>query len=86
MSLNCPDMQFPVKQSSRDMANPTIASWRMLKKISRYLVGVRRIVWRFKWQEESKFCKVYSDSDWGGNCRDRQSTSGGSVGVGRALY
>eukprot|EP00973_Karenia_brevis_P042982 5950446-Karenia_brevis.AAC.1 len=36
LSLDCPDMQFPVKQSSRDMANPTVASWRMLKKIARY--------------------------------------------------
>eukprot|EP00973_Karenia_brevis_P061923 8613558-Karenia_brevis.AAC.1 len=28
MSLDCPDMQFPTKQSSKEMANPTIASWR----------------------------------------------------------
>eukprot|EP00973_Karenia_brevis_P003581 497542-Karenia_brevis.AAC.1 len=59
------------------MANPTIASWRMLKKIARYLVGVESIVWKFEWQEETKYCRVYSDSDWGGHWRDRKSTSGG---------
>eukprot|EP00973_Karenia_brevis_P054691 7602145-Karenia_brevis.AAC.1 len=76
MSLDCPDMQFPLKQSSRDMANPTVASWKMLKKIARYLVGVHSIVWRSQWQDESNFCRVYPDSDWGGNWRDRKSTSG----------
>eukprot|EP00973_Karenia_brevis_P007493 1013879-Karenia_brevis.AAC.1 len=34
LSLDCPDMQFPVKQSSREMANSTVASWKMLKKIA----------------------------------------------------
>eukprot|EP00973_Karenia_brevis_P054413 7560487-Karenia_brevis.AAC.1 len=42
-----------------------------------YLVGVRRVVKKFRWRDESKFCRVYSDSDWGGNYRDRKSTSGG---------
>eukprot|EP00973_Karenia_brevis_P033646 4639568-Karenia_brevis.AAC.1 len=60
------------------MANPTIASWRMLKKLARYSVGVKRIVWKFRWQEESKFFRVYSDGDWGGSYRDRKSTSGGA--------
>eukprot|EP00973_Karenia_brevis_P025310 3491344-Karenia_brevis.AAC.1 len=49
----------------------------MLKKLAGYLVGDKRIVWSFKWQEEGKFCRVCSDSDWGCNYRDRKSTSGG---------
>eukprot|EP00973_Karenia_brevis_P000548 76579-Karenia_brevis.AAC.1 len=59
------------------MANPTILSWRMLKKMARYLAGVKRVVWKFSWQDESKYCGVYPDSDWGGNYRDMKSTSGG---------
>eukprot|EP00973_Karenia_brevis_P069448 9657601-Karenia_brevis.AAC.1 len=34
MSLDCPDLQFPIKQSSRDMANPTIGSWIILRKVA----------------------------------------------------
>eukprot|EP00973_Karenia_brevis_P045242 6266798-Karenia_brevis.AAC.1 len=43
MSLDCPKLQFAIKQHSRDMANPKIVSWRSLKKIARYLVGVERV-------------------------------------------
>eukprot|EP00973_Karenia_brevis_P085259 11833964-Karenia_brevis.AAC.1 len=31
--------------AARDMANPKIISWRALKKIARYLVGVEGVVW-----------------------------------------
>eukprot|EP00973_Karenia_brevis_P063202 8787085-Karenia_brevis.AAC.1 len=47
MSLDCPTLQFVIKQCSRDMANPKIVSWRTLKKIARYLVGVERVVWKY---------------------------------------
>eukprot|EP00973_Karenia_brevis_P029112 4016177-Karenia_brevis.AAC.1 len=77
MSLDCPDLQFPIKQSSRSMANPTRSSWMHLKKVARYLLGVERVVWRLEWQDEAKYCRLYTDSDWGGNVRERRSTSGG---------
>ena len=35
------------------------------------------MVWEFRWQEEQKEARVLSDSDWGGNFKDRKSTSGG---------
>eukprot|EP00973_Karenia_brevis_P054867 7628198-Karenia_brevis.AAC.1 len=59
------------------MANPKVVSWRALKKIARYPVGVERVVLWYGWQDESAFSRVYSDSGWGGNLRDRKSTSGG---------
>eukprot|EP00973_Karenia_brevis_P007369 996805-Karenia_brevis.AAC.1 len=77
MSLDCRDLQFPIKQSSRSMANPTRSSWTHLKKVARYLIGVERVVWKFERQDEPKYCKVFTDSDWGGNLKDRRSTSGG---------
>eukprot|EP00973_Karenia_brevis_P005513 750548-Karenia_brevis.AAC.1 len=77
MSLDCPDLQFPIKQRSRSMANPSKSSWMHLKKIARYLIGVERIVWRFELQDDSKIGRVSTDSDWGGNVVDRRSTSGG---------
>eukprot|EP00973_Karenia_brevis_P083589 11596865-Karenia_brevis.AAC.1 len=34
MSLDCPNLQFAIKQCNRDMANPKVVSWRALKKIA----------------------------------------------------
>merc|ERR1712083_1060397 len=56
---------------------PTRGAWKSIKKIARYLVGHKKVVWRFGWQEEARFAYVASDSDWGGNVKDRRSTSGG---------
>eukprot|EP00973_Karenia_brevis_P031796 4387568-Karenia_brevis.AAC.1 len=36
MSLDGANLQFSIKQCSRDMANPKVVSWRALKKIARY--------------------------------------------------
>ena len=36
LSLDCPDLQFPVKQMSREMAKPMVGSWKRMKKIARY--------------------------------------------------
>eukprot|EP00973_Karenia_brevis_P023124 3184547-Karenia_brevis.AAC.1 len=59
------------------MANPNRSSWMHLEKVARYLIGVERIIWKFALQEEAKYCRAYTDSDWGGNVVDRRSTSGG---------
>ena len=36
LSLDCPDLQFPVKQMSREMAKPMVGSWKRMKKIAEY--------------------------------------------------
>jgi hypothetical protein len=46
-------------------------------RVARYLVGRDSVVWKFKWREDPRFSYVMTDSDWGGNSRDRKSTSGG---------
>ena len=76
-----PDVQFPAKVLSSEMANPTTASWRRLKKVVRFLVGRKRVVWRFPWQsvEEAAQLKVITDADWSGDKRSRKSTSGGAA-------
>ena len=48
-SLDCPDLQFPMKQCSREMAKPVKGSWRKLKKMARYMLGVKSVKWVFKW-------------------------------------
>ena len=50
--------------------------------MARYLVGRKRVVWNFEWQDEQKFARVFSDSDWGGTSKDRRSTSGGTWSLG----
>ena len=34
-------------------------------------------MWLFRWQDEVKFSHLATDSDWGGDRRDRKSISGG---------
>ena len=48
-----------------------------MKKLVRFMLGIEKVAWEFKWQDEPKYCKVCSDNDCGGNVRDRKSTSGG---------
>ena len=66
LSLDCPDLQFPIKDAQRDMGSPKRGSWKRIKKIARYLVGRKKVVWDFKWQEEPGLSYVGADSDWGG--------------------
>ena len=77
LSLDCPDLQFPVKDVSREMANPKAGSWKGMKKIARYLINRKRVVWQFKWQDQPRLAHVSGDSDWGGRVGSRKSTSGG---------
>ena len=53
LSLDCPDLQFPVKQMSREMAKPMAGSWKRMKKIARYLVNRKRVIWHFNLQNSS---------------------------------
>ena len=42
-----PDIQYPAKELSKEMANPKISGWRRLKKTVRYLLGREAVVWRY---------------------------------------
>ena len=75
------DCQFAAKEICRFMSKPTEASWTALKRLCRYLVGLPRMVFRFRWQEASHV-DVFTDTDWAGCPRTRKSTSGGSVILG----
>ena len=37
LALDCPDLQFPIKQCSREMARPNKGSWRKLKRVAIYV-------------------------------------------------
>ena len=76
LSLDCPDLQFPVKQMSREMAKPTVGSWKQMNKIARYFVNRKRVIWHFNWQCNRDKSHVCGDSDWGGRTGSRKSISG----------
>ena len=77
LRLDCPDLQFPVKQMSREMAKPKAGSWKRMKKIARYFINRKRVIWQFNWQDRSNVSHTCGDSDWGGRTGSRKSTSGG---------
>ena len=76
---DCPEAQYAAKEASKDMAKPRVGSWVKVKRVVRFLMGRRAVVWRFGWQDEGQEIRVYTDSDWGGSRGDRRSTSGGVV-------
>jgi hypothetical protein len=53
-----------------------------MKKLARYLVQRRAVVYRYEWQEEGHPIRLYTDSDWAGCRRTRKSTSGGVLMIG----
>ena len=75
------DVQFAAKEICRCMAQPNHASWNALKRLCRYLVGLPRLVFVYRWQTVDAI-DVYTDTDWAGCPRTRKSTSGGCILVG----
>ena len=82
LSQDSPELMYPAKELSQEMANPVIGSWKRLKKIARFVKGRESVIWDFPWQDECREVNVYADSDWGGRRGSRKSTSGGLVMVG----
>ena len=76
------DLQFSAKEICRFMSSPTDTSMGALKRMGRYLLGHKRLVYTYPWQTADGI-EVYSDTDWSGCPRTRRSTSGGCVMIGR---
>ena len=76
-----PDVRFAVKEFCREMARPTCASWRKLKKLARYLKGQPRVVQKIKLDVDGigDEVKIIVDSDWAGCMQTRRSTNGGCI-------
>ena len=75
------DLQFAAKEVCRYMSAPTETSVAAMKRLGRYLLGHKRLVWTYPYQR-AEGVDVYSDTDWSGCPRTRKSTSGGCVMVG----
>ncbi len=75
------DCQFGAKEVCRWMSKPTEGSWNALRRLCRYLVGLPRLVYLYKYQTVDTI-EVYTDTDWAGCPRTRKSTSGGCTMLG----
>ena len=71
LSLDCPDLQFPVKGCAREMAGPRRGSFKQIKRAVRYLVDKGRVDLKFPWREEPSHGHVAADSDWGRTEKDK---------------
>ena len=77
------DIQYAVKEICQGMSRPTEGGKAKIKRVARYLVGAKRLVWKCKEREdddEKVKVDVYVDSDWASGW-SRKSTSGGMLTV-----
>ena len=66
----------------RDIASPSKASKAKMKRLGRYLKGLPRMRWQYKWQKKQSVIETPVDSDWGPDTGDRKSTSAGALMLG----
>ena len=79
-----PDIQYCAKEICRWMSAPTNIGQDALKRVARFLLGRRRLVFKYAWQRASVL-ECYSDTDWAGCPKTRKSTSGGCLMLGGHL-
>ena len=87
MSQDCPDLMYPAKEVSQEMARPVLGSRKRLKKASRFVKSRKFVIWNYPRQDAFNKVEVHSDSDWGGSRGSRKSIPGGCliINVGETL-
>ena len=63
------------------VSTPTKAAWEALTRLCRYLVGLTRMIFHYRW-DSIEHAEVYIDTGWAGCLKSRKSTSGGCVILG----
>jgi len=76
------DIQFPAKEVCRFMSSPTETSKEAMKRMGRYLIGHKWIVYTYPFQRVEGI-DICGDTGWSGCHRTRRSTSGGCVMIGQ---
>ena len=71
-----PDIAYAVSDVARFSADPTEENWIAVKRIMRYLNGIRDMGLLYDGSKTTNSCVGYSDADWAGDLDDRKSTSG----------
>ena len=76
------DLAFSSKELCREFSVPTMTSLQKLKRLVRYLCGMPRLVYMYKFQDMPMCLDLYVDTDFAGCKETRRSTSGGVVMIG----
>ena len=84
LAADRPELQFGAKEVCRWMSAPTELGHGGLKRLGRYVLDHKRLVYAYPWQE-AKHVDTYSDTDWAGCTKTRKSTSGGCLLLGQHL-
>ena len=79
LSVDRMDIQFATKECCRGMSKPTIRDWSRLKRLGRYIVGHKRLIYTYELQDDVGSLTTCSDANWASNKTDRKSTSGGVI-------
>jgi len=80
LAADRPDLLYASKCVSKNMANPKVQDWEILKRVGRYLKGATRLVQSFAWADlQDLHLQGFADSDWAGDRQDMKSTSGGVI-------
>ena len=69
-----PDLAISVNILARNMSNPSMRHWLLLKGVLHYLAGTRN--YGITYGKTSSGLVAYSDSDWGSDTDSRRSRSG----------
>ena len=83
LSQDRADLSYASKEVSRHMARPMLGHETKLYRVLRYLKRFPVWIATYEWQDAPGGLHAYTDSDWGGCCRTRRSTSGGVILHGR---
>jgi hypothetical protein len=85
MAQDNPAIQFAAKEVCRRMAHPVEEDFRAIKRLVRYIVGIKAVRFEYPWQEarDAAVLHVFADSDWAGCIESRRSTTGGLAMLGR---
>ena len=59
------ELQYGAKEVCRWMSAPTELALKALKRLGRYVMSHRRLVFQYPWQTVDKI-DAYSDTDWSG--------------------
>ena len=84
LAADRPDVAFSAKELCREFSRPNQNSFHKLKRLARYLLSHKRLVYKYDWSDAQHSSSdgvfdIFVDTDFAGCGQTRRSTSGGAV-------
>ena len=67
-----PDIAYSIRRAIQDIAKPKVRTEATLKRVARYLLGERELIWTFPYQETPTTSVVRTDANWTGQDSEYQ--------------